>query len=75
MWNNILKVFLLAQTAKEKEITYYGLLFLGFFFFVLLLDTFGKGKFIHTKGPLKKVLWFFLALIVILLFALQFIYK
>lgn len=75
MWNNILKVFLLAQTAQEKEMTYYGLLFLGVFFFVLLLDTFGKGKFIHTKGPLKKLLWVFLIVIIIVLFALQFIYK
>ena len=75
MWNNFLKMFLLAQTAQEKEMTYYGLIFLGVFFFVLLLDTFGKGKFIHTKGPLKKLLWVFLIVIVIMIFVLQIIYK
>ena len=75
MWYDVLKMLILAQTEQEKRMTYYGLIFLGFGIFVLLLDTLGKGKFIKKKGPLKKVLFFILIVVAIAVFSLRFIYK
>lgn len=75
MWNDILKMLILAQTEKEKQMTYFGVIFLGFFLFVLLLDAFGKGKFIKSKGPLKKILLFVVIIVAIIAISLGFIYK
>ena len=75
MWNDILNMLILAQTEQEKRMTYFGLVFLGFFLFVLFLDSMGKGKLIKTKGPLKKVILFVLIAIAIIVFSLRFIYK
>ena len=75
MLNDILKMLMLAQTEQEKRITFWGLVFLGFFLFVLVLDSMAKGKIIHKKGPLKKILLFMTIVIAIIVIALQFIYK
>ncbi len=75
MWSEILKMLMLAQTEQEKQITYYGLIFLGLFLFILVLDSFAKGKIIKSKGPLKKILIFITIIIAIIVIALQFIYK
>ena len=75
MWNDVLKMLILAQTAQEKKMTYFGLIFLGVFIFVLVLDSLGKGKLIKSKGPLKKILLFILIVIAIVVLSLHFIYK
>ena len=75
MWNDILKMLMLAQTEQEKRMTYFGLMFVGFFFFILILDALAKGKLIKKKGPLKKILIFVLIIIVIAIISLRFIYK
>ena len=75
MLNFILQVLILAQTEKEKQMTYFGLLFLGFFLFVLILDSLAKGKWVKKKGPIRKILIFLVVIILIVIFALQFIYK
>ena len=75
MWNDILKMLLLAQTEQEKRMTYFGLIFVGFFFFLLVLDSLAKGKLIRKKGPLKKIIIFLTIIIAIAVISLQFIYK
>ena len=75
MWNDILKMLMLAQTEQEKRMTYFGLIFVGFFFFLLVLDSLAKGKLIRKKGPLKKIIIFLTIIIAIAVISLQFIYK
>ena len=72
MWIEIFQRFMLEQTQQEKTITYFGLLFLFAFVGVLVLDTFSKGKYISTKGPLKKII---LAVFIVLLLVLFFVGK
>lgn len=75
MWNEILKMLMLAQTEQEKRMTYFGLIFLGFFFFVLILDSLAKGKLIRKKGPLRKIIIFVAVIIAAAVISLHFIYK
>ena len=72
MWLEIFQRFILEQTQQEKTITYFGLLFLFAFVGVLVLDTLSKGKYVSTKGPLKKII---LAVFIILLLILFFVGK
>lgn len=75
MWIDILQTLMLAQTEQEKKITYFGIIIFGFFLFVLVLDTFSKGKIIPTKGPLKKIVMFIFFIVVIVAILLRFVYK
>lgn len=75
MWIEILQALMLAQTEQEKKITYFGLIIFGFFLFVLVLDTFSKGKIIPNKGPLKKIVIFMFVVVVIVVILLRFVYK
>ena len=75
MWNSLFQALMLAQTAQEKKMTYFGVLFFGFFLFVLFLDTMAKGKFIPKKGPMKKILVFILVIVAIVAILLHFFYK
>ena len=71
----VYQMLMLAQTAQEKKITRFGLIFLGLFVGVLLLDSFSKGKLISTKGKLKKILLVVFVLIFLLLFLIKTFYK
>lgn len=75
MLNEILKLFMLAQTEQEKRITILGLAIFGFFLFVLVLDSLAKGKIIPKKGPLKKIVIFFAVVAAIVFILLHFVYK
>lgn len=75
MWLEIFQRFLLEQTEQEKTMTYFGLLFLFAFVGVLVLDTFSKGKFISTKGPLKKIILAVFVILFLILFFVGKIYK
>ena len=75
MWNILYQALILAQTEQEKRMTYFGVLFFGFFLFVLFLDTMAKGKFIPKKGPMKKILVFILVIVAIVAILLHFFYK
>lgn len=76
MWNDLLyQVLMLAQTEKEKKMTYFGVMFLGFFLFVLVLDTLGKGKLFPKKGPMKTILIFMFVIVAIVAVLLHFVYK
>ena len=71
MWLEVFQILMLAQTEQEKNITRMGLIFLGLFVGVLLLDSFSKGKLISTKGKLKKILIGVFVLIFLALFLLK----
>jgi len=71
MWIEIFQILMLAQTEQEKNITRFGLIFLGLFVGVLLLDAFSKGKLISTKGHLKKILIVVFVLIFLVLFVIK----
>jgi hypothetical protein len=71
----VYQILMLAQTAQEKKITRFGLIFLGLFVGVLLLDAFSKGKLISTKGKLKKILLVVFVLIFAVLFIMKTFYK
>ena len=75
MLNSLFQALMLAQTAQEKKMTYFGVLFFGFFLFVLFLDTMAKGKFIPKKGPMKQILIFILVIVAIVAILLHFFYK
>mgnify|MGYP003320755194 CR=1 FL=1 len=75
MLNSLFQALMLAQTAQEKRMTYYGVLFFGFFLFVLFLDTMAKGKFIPKKGPMKTILIFMCVIAGIVAILLHFVYK
>lgn len=75
MWIDILQMLMLAQTEQEKRMTILGLILFGFFLFVLVLDSFSKGKLIPSKGPLKKIVIFIFAIVVIVAILLRFVYK
>ena len=66
---------MLAQTEKEMQMTYFGLMFLGFFLFMLILDSMAKGKILKKKSPLKNVILVMVIIIAIVLISIQFIYK
>ena len=75
MLSEMFQIFLLAQTAQEKSITRYGLIFFGFFIGVLVLDSFSKGKLISTKGHLKKILIGVFIIVFLVLFFVSKFYK
>lgn len=75
MWNELFQVLMLAQTEQEKKMTYFGVMFLGFFLFVLVLDTLGKGKLFPKKGPMKTILIFMCVVTLLVAVLLHFIYK
>ena len=75
MWNNLFQVLMLAQTEQEKRMTYFGVIFFGFFLFVLVLDTMAKGKLFPKKGPMKTILIFMFVVVAIVAVLLHFIYK
>lgn len=75
MWNELFQVLMLAQTEQEKKMTYFGVMFLGFFLFVLVLDTLGKGKLFPKKGPMKTILMFMCAVTLLVAVLLHFYYK
>lgn len=75
MWNELLRMLILAQTEQEKEITYVGLAIFGFFLFVLILDSMAKSKIIPKKGPMKITLIFMFIVVVIAVIVLHFVYK
>lgn len=75
MWIDILQMLMLAQTEQEKRMTILGLILFGFFLFVLVLDSFSKGKLIPSKGPLKKIVIFIFVIVVIVAILLRFVYK
>ena len=68
-------LFLLAQTEKEKRLTYFGVILLFVIFFAFVIDSFSKGKTIPTKGPLKKLIIIVCLIIGIILVLLNFVYK
>ena len=75
MWNELFQVLMLAQTEQEKRMTYFGVLFFGFFLFVLVLDTMAKGKIFPKKGPMKTILIFMCVIVGIVAILLHFVYK
>ena len=75
MWNSLFQVLMLAQTEKEKKMTYFGVLFLGLLLFLWVLDTLGKGKLFPKKGPMKTILIFMFVVVVIVAIFLHFVYK
>lgn len=75
MWNNLFQAILLAQTEQEKSITKFGVMFLGLFLFVLVLDTMAKGKLFPKKGPMKTILVFMCVVVAIIAILLHFVYK
>ena len=75
MWDVLLQMLMLAQTEQEKRMTYFGVIFFGFFLFVLVLDTMAKGKLFPKKGPMKKILVFMCVVVAIVAILLHFVYK
>jgi len=75
MWFDILKTLLLAQTEQEKKITYVGVALLFLFLFVMVLDTFSKGRVFPTKGPIKKLLIIACVIVGIVVILLTYVYK
>ena len=74
-WNDLFQVLMLAQTEQEKSMTRYGVMFFGFFLFVLVLDTMAKGKLFPKKGPMKTILIFMCVVVAIVAILLHFVYK
>lgn len=76
MISQICKVcLLLAQNAREKNMTVIGIAFFAGFIFYLIVDSLIKGKLVPKKGPIRNflIVVFILTIIALILLFIYYI--
>lgn len=68
-------MFMLAQNAREKDITILGIAFFAAFMMYLIIDSTVKNRYIPKKGPVRSFLIFLLIVAVIAIILLIIFYK